>query len=145
MKLIHLRKHLYIISLLTLLVVIAGCGGGGTSSNGTVTKSAALSVGPFQEGTFTINGTDLDNVTSMDLTLGYPAVYPPQIAAGALISGASITSSSSAPGVLEISIARSTPFSGSGPIVKLSFDSGSTDMVVTINSATMRDIHGQPL
>jgi hypothetical protein len=145
LKYIHLKKHVYIILLLISLVIIAGCGGGESSSNGTTTKSASLSVGPLQDGIFTINGSDMDGVASMNLTLGYPGVFPPMITAGALVSGGSITYSSPTSGVIEISIARPTPFSGSGPIVKLSFDSGTIDMVVTIKSVTMLDINGHTL
>lgn len=143
MNFIHLKKHLYLMLLLTLLVIIAGCGGGGSSSKG---KSPSLSVGPLQNDTITINGTDMDGVAAIHFTLGYPGVYPPSITPGALITGASMKASSETDGVTDISITRSTPFSGSGPVVELSFlDAGSPDMKITISSVIMLDVDGHVL
>lgn len=144
MKFIHLKKHLYLMLLLTLLVVITGCGGG-SSSEGASASSPSLSVGPLQKDTITIKGTHMDGVATINFTLGFPGKYGPHIAAGALIDGATMTASSQTDGVIDISITRSTSFSGSGPVLELSFDAWSPDMKVTINSVTMLDVDGHLL
>lgn len=145
LKLIHLKKHLYIILLVTSLAIIAGCGGGSTSQ-GASAKSPSLSAGPVsQDGTVTIHGANMDGVAVINFSIGYPGKYGPHVSDGALISGASTTLSSQTDGVLDISIARATPFTGSGPVLELSFDAWSADMKVTINSVTMLDVNGHPL
>lgn len=135
-----IKKTIFCISILAFtLTVVAG---------GTAFAAATLSVSPSGNGTFVLNGTSVENVASMDITVTYDAqsLANPRVEQGALISGALMAVNGNIPGTVRMGIIRTTPIQGSGIIATLAFDKkgDSGGMINTLN-ATLSSINGKPL
>lgn len=97
-------------------------------------------------GIFTVQGNDMGEVAAIDITLSYDAAAlgSPSVSQGSLISGAIMAANTNNPGSIKIGIARLSPFSGSGPIVTVTF-AKHTGGSVNIASSTLTDVNGNDL
>jgi len=117
-----------------------GCGSGGGSAD----KAAPVSLIVLHPGEYIIQGNNIDNVATMELTLSYTSQSGPFVRLLGLASGATMTNTL-APGTIKISIASSRPLSGSGQIAEISFDSGSLSSTFTLDSVIMLDPNGNTI
>jgi hypothetical protein len=109
--------------------------------------SASLTIQATGPGTFSIQGSDMDGVGGIDLTIGYDpaALSAPKVSWGSLVSGALSVANTSAPGVIRIAIIRTEPLSGSGPIAVLTFSTQSGSGGLSSFSAKLIDAKGGEL
>jgi hypothetical protein len=86
---------------------------------------------------FTVQGSNMDNVNGFDLILKYdtPALAKPTVSQGSLISGAMFAANANTAGIIRIAVVSSKSFSGSGPLVTITFDtnSGGNVAITTFN------------
>ena len=68
------------------------------------------------KGIFTVQGSDMDGVTGIEMTLKYdtPALTSPTVTLGNLVPGAMLAANTNIPGSIRIAIIRLNAFSGSG-------------------------------
>jgi len=87
--------------------------------------SASLVVTPSGNGIYAIEGSDLNQVAGMDLTLAYDstALGTPTVSWGNLVSGAVKIANTGVPGSIRIAVISATPFSASGQVAQVSFGS----------------------
>lgn len=85
--------------------------------------AAAVSVSPAGNGVFTINGSGMDVVAGIDLTVSYDATLlaSPAVTQGSLISGALMAVNTNRPGSIKIAAVNTRPFPASGQIATISF------------------------
>ncbi len=90
----------------------------------------------------------MDGIAGMDIVVQYDArtLANPRVAPGGLIKGAMIAANPNTLGIVRIAIIRTTPITGSGDILSVTFDRKSTSPKA-INSLTVKatDIDGKPL
>ena len=144
MKFIYFQVTL----ILTILVLMWGCGsGGGMTPNEVVSKAASVSLIPSGNGEYVIQGDNMDGVAGIELTINYDssALSSPTVTQGGLISGALMRSNTTFVGTIRIAIVNTTPFSGSGQIDTVSFTSATGTGSVSIATVKMIDSKGAPI
>lgn len=86
---------------------------------------AAVTIIPTGGGTFAIQGSDLENVTALDITVGYNSklLSNPTVTQGGLIAGGMMAQNLGQPGKVRLGIINPQPngISGSGTIATISF------------------------
>ena len=107
---------------------------------------ASLTIDSSGNGVFTVQGNNMDEVAAIDLTLSYdtPALASPSVNQGSLISGALLAANTNNPGSIRIAIAKASSFSGSGPVVTITFATHAGGSV-RIASSNLVDINGNTL
>lgn len=105
---------------------------------------ASVTITPAGEGSFAVQGDNMNGVSGIELTIGYDtsALTSPTVSWGGLIDGALSIANTTVPGSIRIAIIRTSPFSGSGQIAALSFDARNGSGGITSVSAKMTDING---
>lgn len=110
--------------------------------------ASLLTVSSGGDGVFTLQGTAFESVAAMDITLSYDTgtLDNPRVEQGALISGALSAVNLNNPGAVRMAIVRTSPVSGSGIIVTLTFDKkGSSPGKITGLSARLSNLDGKSL
>lgn len=109
--------------------------------------AALLSVQPTGAGSYTINGSGLDGVAGIKLTIAYdyPALQHPVVSYGTLVAGAFTVDNTTVPGEIRLATVSSTPISGSGQIAAISFYSPTGTGSITAVTANLIDVNGAPL
>lgn len=101
-------------------------------------SAAAISVTQSSDNSYVIYGSGLEGVAGIDLNISYDSALlsSPTVQQGVLISGAMLVSNTSRPGSIRIAIITPTDFTGSGPIVTITFASnnGATSLPVVTAS-----------
>lgn len=108
--------------------------------------ASLLTIAPSEGGVFLLQGTDMDNVAAMDITITYDAasLANPTVAQGALVSGAMMAVNPNTPGVIRIAIIRTTPVKGSGGIATLTFkETGTSPGKIQSLSAHLANLDGK--
>jgi hypothetical protein len=155
-------KNIFRTAALSLLIVsLCSCGGGGdtgtldcssstnvvTTSSGKVVASATATVIPSGASSYSILGTNMDNVAGIQLDITYDkgSLANPTITQGALVAGALLAANTSRPGLIKIAIISTHAFSGSGEIAVISFASKTGNGGITSISTSMIDSKGVPI
>ncbi len=110
--------------------------------------ASLLTIAPSEGGVFLLQGTDMDNVAAMDITITYDAasLANPTVAQGTLVSGAMMAVNPNTSGVIRIAIIRTTPFKGSGGIATLIFkETGASPGKILSLSAHLANLDGKPV
>ncbi|MSN25290.1 MAG: hypothetical protein GJV46_05400 [Geobacter sp.] len=112
-----------------------------------VVFGASVAITPAGNGNFIIQGNGMDGVAGVDLTIAYDnkTLASPTVSEGSLISGATMIANTDAPGAIRVVVIRLKAFTGSGPIVSVSFASHTGNGNFTITSTTMIDLKGNTL
>ena len=113
-----------------------------------IAYASMLTVTSQGGGLFLLQGTGLENVAAMDITLQYDdgALGNPRFEQGGLISGAMMAVNSNVPGVVRIAVIRITPITGGGTIAFLTFDRiGIGSNTITGLTVKLTDINGRLL
>lgn len=107
-------------------------------------SGASVTITPSGEGSFAVQGDNMNGVSGIELTIGYDtsALTSPSVSWGGLIDGALSIANTTVPGTIRIAIIRTSPFSGSGQIAALSFAARNGSGGITSVSAKMTDING---
>ena len=88
--------------------------------------AASVSITPLDGKTFSVYGSNMDGVAGIQLDISYATtLVSPTVTSGDLVAGAMFYPNPNIPGLIKIAIIRTTTFSGSGQIAKISFASGS--------------------
>lgn len=114
----------------------------------TCLAATTLAVSPGGDGVFLLQGTVVEKVGAMDLTITYDdgALGNPRVEQGGLIAGALTAVNTSVSGKVRIGIIRTTPIQGSGTIVRLTFDrKGNAAGKIHALLASLSSIEGKPL
>lgn len=86
--------------------------------------AATVTITPLGNGSFTIQGSGMDGVAGIELTIGYDssAMNSPKIDQGGFVSGSMFTANPNfTANSIRIGIIRPTPFSGGGQLAQISF------------------------
>jgi hypothetical protein len=115
----------------------------------TAFAASTLVLAPSTDGSsYVLQGIGMENAAAMDIIVFYdPATLAsPQITQGAMINGAMIAVNDTVPGTVRMGIVRTTPVTGTGVIVTLTF-SRKGDAVGKILGvkASLSSIDGKPL
>lgn len=128
------------------MFVLSGCGGGG-EGNTTVT-GPVLTIIPSGDSSYIVQGTRMDGVAGIDLTISYDAVLhqgTPTVNQESLVSGALPAVNVSLPGTIRIAIISTSAFSGSGPIATITFASKSATAPLPSITYSLIDSKGSPV
>lgn len=130
--------------LLSIVLSVSGCGGGGGETPEAANPQPAVSIARAPSGDYLIQGDNLDGVTGLMLTLTYDSstMASPTVTEGALISPGLMVSNPNTPGTIIIAVIREPSFSGSGPIASVSFASQTATGSLSIASAELYDSKG---
>lgn len=146
------------LSLLT--AIICSCGGSSDSSTdcsstsavvqantGKVIASATVAITPTDGLSFSIFGTNLNNVSGIQLDITYDSasLSSPTVTQGALVAGAIFQANTSRPGSIKIAIISTQAFPVNGQIAAVSFASRTGSGGITSITTTMIDNRGTPL
>src|SRR3990172_10169780 len=110
-------KRTVLISLTSALFVLTAW------NSAAVIAAPALTISSSGNGTFVLQGSAVDGVAALDITVRYDVatLTNPQVTQGGLISGAMMAVNANVPGTVRMGIIRVTPFSGSGTIATIAF------------------------
>ena len=100
-----------------------------------IAAGASLSVSSSGNGVYTVQGSAMDGIATVDLTVTYNSatLSSPSVSQGSLISGAMMVANTNIPGSIRIAIVSTSHFSGSGPVVIISFANKGTGTVQIAN------------
>ena len=140
-------------------ICLCSCGdGGGTpdcsststvvqTGTGKVVASATVAVAPADGQSYSILGTNLDNVAGIQLDITYDeaSLTSPTVTQGSLVSGAMFVANTTTPGVIRIAIISTHPFASSGEIAKVSFASRAGNGGITSITTSMINSSGSPV
>ena len=110
--------------------------------------ASTVAIMPSGENSFILQGSGVENAAAMDITISYDAstLGSPQVAQGALISGAMMAVNDTLPGIVRIGIIRLSPISGTGTIATLTFArKGAAAGTILALIAKFSNSGGQPL
>lgn len=153
-------KNVFVTFTLSLLLVfLCSCGGGGgtpdcsststlvQASTGKVVASATVSIAPADGLSYSIMGTNLDNVAGMQLDITYDStsLSSPTVTQGPLVAGALFQANTSRPGVIKIAVISTQAFPVNGQIATISFASRTGNGGITFNTISMINSQGTPL
>jgi hypothetical protein len=119
-----------------LLVLVAG------AFNVSSVFGASITIESTGGGGFVIQGSALNSVAGVEMTLGYDSskLSAPKVTWGALVSGAISIANTTIPGSIRIAIINTTPFaSSSGAIATIAFAGQSASCGITSVSAKLID------
>ncbi len=87
-------------------------------------SASTIQVVSADEGTFVIQGVDLDGAAAFDLTLTYDttALANPQVTQGELVAGAMMAVNPNIAGTIRMALIRTTPVTGTGLIATIRFE-----------------------
>jgi len=145
MKLIRFRSYLQFAMAIASLVLMCGCGSGsGTVTNDTASKVASVSVSSSGNGEYILQGTNLDGVAGIDLTLQYDTavISSPAVTQSTFTSGAMLVSNTNVPGIIRIAMISVKALSGSGQIAAVTFATQSGAAGIRSITVSMVDIKG---
>jgi len=143
-----LRVYFLVPLLLVTVLVIWGCGNGGSDGGPTTSiafkDGASVSIVPSGNGKYVVQGDNLSGVAGVDLSVSYDSatMSSPTVTLGDLFSGSLFAANPANP--IRIAIVSSTGFSGSGEIATISFatDEGAGEISIEklemINSSGRR-------
>lgn len=88
--------------------------------------SASLSVTPSGNGTFSLMGNSMDDVSGIQADIAYDAASMsiPTVTQGGLAAGAMFAANTSRPGLIKIAVVTARSFAGSGQIAVITFAKG---------------------
>jgi len=129
---INTARRLYTVLMLSILMVMCGCGGG-SSTNDT---SATVSIVPAGSGKFIVQGDNMDGVSAIDLTISYDSttLASPSVQKGTLLGDALFVCNPTFRGTIKIATVTNGTFAGSGQIASISFANVTGTGNVTIAS-----------
>ena len=106
-----------------------------------------MSVIPFGNSEYIIQGNNMDGVAGIELTMSYDSTVmtSPTVTQGVFISGALMVAKTNVPGTIKIAIITTKTFSGSGQIATVAFATQSVATGMTITSVNMIDNKGAPV
>lgn len=133
-------KTLLSIIVLTLCIVL------GLADRGIAASTVAIA--PSGDSSFILQGNGVENAAAMDIIINYDttSLSSPQVAQGAMISGAMMAVNDSAPGTLRLAVIRTTPIQGTGVIATLTFNrKGDSPGNILAMRASFSDINGKTL
>jgi len=110
--------------------------------------TSTLVLTPSGDNAFLLQGTGVEDAAALDITITYDAsaLANPRVAQGGLIAGAMMAVNTNVPGSIRIAIIRTTPISGTGAIVTLTFDRKGGSVVRTPTfRASFSNINGAPV
>jgi len=111
-------------------------------------EASAISVVSAGDGLFTIQGSSMDGIAGIDITINYdPAtITNARVNQGGLISGAMMLANVNVPGSIRIAVITTTPFRGSGPIASVAYDrKGTSAGRITAVNAKVANLEGKYL
>jgi hypothetical protein len=93
---------------------------------------ASMSITPATGNSFTVQGSNMDGIAGIDLTISYDSsLHSPSVTPGSLISGAMMAANTTLiNNSIKIAIITTKTFSGSGPIAIITFASGSGSLKI---------------
>lgn len=102
---------------------------------------ASVTIVPSGAGSFIVQGDNMNGVAGIDLTIGYDTstLNGPTVTLGSLASGGFPAFNTTVPGSIRIAIIQTTPLSGSGPIVAITFATHTGSGGITSVSAKIID------
>lgn len=105
---------------------------------------ASVTVVPSGAGSYSVQGNSLNGVAGIELNLGYDktSLATPTVTQGSLVSGALMAANTTIPGSIKIAIISTSPFSGTGEIVRISFATQSGSGGITSVTSSMIDSNG---
>jgi hypothetical protein len=138
-----LTSSLFSALLLGALATMCGCGGGGSSAGAPVSKPT-LSLVSSGNGHYSIQGSNMDGVTAIQLTVSYDrtAFSSPTVTEGALTAGLFMAANTGTPGSITIGMVGTNPLAGSGPIAAIDFTTATAQGAISISSVSMIDQNG---
>lgn len=85
--------------------------------------AASVTIIPTVAGTYSIQGSSMDGVAGIDLTITYDSssLSSPTVTQGSLVAGAMMVANTSNPGSIKTAIISTKAFSGSGEIASVTF------------------------
>lgn len=128
------------VRLLLLLVTIF------LTTNGAL--AAEISLAPAGDGRFSVNGTAMNGVAGIKLTITYDSnlLSAPVVSQGGLIAGAMLAVNTNVPGMITVGAVNTVPFGSSGQIVALSFTSkGGSGGITNLQVLELIDVKGAAL
>lgn len=110
----------------------------------TTSWGAGLSVSSAGKGVFILQGSAMDTVSGMDVTLSYdPSLLSgPTVTQGSLISGAMMAANTNISGGIKLAVVSTKPFAGSGPIATISFSTYKEGGAITIANSSLINASG---
>ncbi len=144
LKYIKLRKRAPVILLLAFLVLMWGCGDGGSSAPNAVISKNVVSLSPLSSGEYAVRGDNMEGAAGIQLSISYDnaALTSPTVTQGDLISGAMMASNISTPGMIKLAVISTKAFSGNGQIATISFAAITGSGNISITSVKMIDVKG---
>jgi len=130
---------------LSAILSVTGCGGGGGGTPEAANRQPAVSIARATSGDYLIQGDNMDGVAGLKLTLTYDSstMASPTVIRSGLISSGLMEPNTNVPGSIIIGVISSTPFSGSGEIAAVSFASQTGAETLAIASVELYDVKGQ--
>jgi len=115
-------------------------------TNAQAALAAAVSVTSSGNGVFIVNGSGMDAVAGVDLSVSYDPTLlaSPTVSQGSLISGALMAVNTNKPGSIKIAAVSTRPFPANGQIVTISFASHTGTGLVSV-IASMINTKGSPV
>ena len=111
--------------------------------------TAAISITPSGASSYSVQGTSMDGVAGIELTIRYDTTVlsmPKVTQEGSLTSGALFVANPNyTPNTIKIAIISTKPFSGSGQIANLSFTTSGGAGSVALVSSSLIDSNGKPI
>ena len=129
-------KHAFYVSVLILAAVFI---------SSRAYAAAQVVIVPSGNSSYTIQGSGMDGVAGIELTIRYDSVSlqgTPTVKQESLVSGAMFAANTTLPGSVKIAIISSQAFSGSGPIASISFLAKSPSAPLPVVTANMIDAKG---
>ena len=123
---------------------IFGCG----SSDGN-NENMKVAVAKTGAGVYLLRGVKMDGISKISLNLSYPTSEmssPSSVTKGDLVAGATMTANTQNFGYITVDITSSTPLSGAGDIVNITFFTEvSTTSGVRIDSVDLKGPNGEEI
>jgi YD repeat-containing protein len=112
-----------------------------------VNNTSTVSLIPSGNGSYTIQGTNMDGVAGIQLTIAYDTTTlgSPSVTLGSLVSGAMLVANTTTnPGFITIGIMTTSTFSGNGPIAVINFATwNGASAVPTLIKYDLSDTNGR--
>lgn len=134
------RKKWFLTIVVTLCTVL------GLADRGMAASTVAIT--PAGNSSFIVQGSGVENAAAMDIIINYDTttLSSPQVAQGAMISGAMMAVNDSVPGSLRLGIIRTTPIKGTGVIATVTFvQKGDAAGNIIALKVSLSNIDGKPL
>lgn len=152
-------NNVCVIAALSLLTaILCSCGGDSSTncsststvvqtSTGKVVASAIVSVAPADGLSYSIMGTNLNNVSGIQLDITYDSasLSSPTVTQGSLAAGAIFQANISNPGSIKIAVISSQAFPANGEIATVSFASRTGNGSITSITTLMINNRGTEL